>query len=130
MLRGKTQPKQFDTKPGDFLDERWDVHKPPATENVQIPKLSRQDTEFVLDFAREDRAKEFIRRVRCTEVLQGSQVGHAGAIARQLYSGVYRALHARHKGKRQIEFAAMREHTFFDQLSTSLFAGIFEIGRQ
>src|SRR5688572_8176493 len=81
MLRGETQAEQLQTHPGDFLDQERDVGEPPAAENVQVAKFSREDAKLVLVFPGENRAEEFVLRIGGAKVLKSGQVAQADAIA-------------------------------------------------
>ena len=79
-------------------NHRWIIQKPPAPENHQIPKLAGGDAEFMLVFAGEHRAEEFVVGEGGTEADDGLDVGLADHVAGVAEGGVYAHQAADHHG--------------------------------
>ena len=83
MLGDEAGSEQLDAFASDLFDDGWIVQEPPAPEGHQVIELSRIHAQLVLILAAQHADQEAVVRVTGTKVLQGTQVGLAGAIARQ-----------------------------------------------
>ncbi|MEY5015013.1 MAG: hypothetical protein RIS92_1371 [Verrucomicrobiota bacterium] len=112
VLGGDVEAEEFDSHPGDFLDEGGVIEEPPAAEDVEVCELSCCDAERVLVFAGEHRADEAVFGEGVADIFDGDDVGDVEAVACHFEGWVHVASDANHHGEGLAIVGAVGEDGF------------------
>src|ERR1051325_7320270 len=69
VLWRHAEADEFQAHASHFVDHLWNVREPPAAEDVEVAEFSRENAEFMLIFARENRYQEFVFRISGAKIL-------------------------------------------------------------
>src|SRR3954465_2559608 len=115
MLWDEAVAQHLDSLPSHFLNDRWIVEKPPATERQQVPEFPSVHAEFMLIFAAENADEESVIGELEAKMLHCAKIRLPYPVSSEFDSWIDLVANTDHDRKRDVPLSPGRQNGFCQQ---------------